>query len=236
MEWDTISPRGPKHASASTESAKNDKAGDTDTASVLSNSFAGLEVEDYDTDGGTEPIPALTRSTSIDSTISGFELDESQLDDMEEKTFAMFCLFDDLQRIRNFLAQTWKDYAANKIDLMAASVTTNTALDLAREQCGEFVKRYPDLDGFTGATTYLFLMASYTSGNGPEYKQQPGDSFDYGLMDVAEWCLFSTYQQLDAFTRVLSAGHVPVYNGQYGWYKANAKREKMSVREKYVPS
>ncbi|KAL8243570.1 hypothetical protein R6Q59_009828 [Mikania micrantha] len=146
--------------------------------------------------------------------------------------FAIFCLFDDLQNIRVFLTQTWKDYAANNIDLMAASVTTNTAFDLAREQCEEFVKRYPDLDGFNGASTIIFTLVSIT-GKGLNYKQEPGDPWDFDLTDVAEWCLFPVYQMLDAFTRVFVANKVPIYNGQFGWYKADDSREKMTTREKY---
>lgn len=65
--------------------------------------------------------------------------------------------------------------------------------------------------------------------------ERPGDPFHFDMIGMAEWCLLPTFQLLDAFTRVLTPAKVPIYNGQYGWYKASANRERMTTREKYVP-
>jgi hypothetical protein len=205
-----------------------------DQASILSNRFSALEVEDYDTDGGTEPAPSSTKTLRQSAPKRIVEIQEDDFDEIDEKMFHIFCLFEHMQRIREFRQQTWKDYASDKIDLMAASITTNTALDLVREQCNEFTKHFPDLDGFGGATHTIWVMSCLTNGRDPNYKQRPDDAFDYECMDVAGWCLFSVYQLLDAFTRVLTPNFVPVYNGQYGWYKAGANRGRMDVRDRHV--
>ena len=225
LEWNEV---GGKHRTTKAESATS--ASEKDDDKSITNRFAGLEVEDYETDGGTEPIPSTSKKSKKTPPARTFDIDD-EVDEMEEKMFAIFYLFDDSERIRTFLLQTWKDYGSNTIDLTTASLTTNTALDLVREQCDEFVKKYPDMDGLKGATQIIWIMATIADGTGPNYTQQPGDSFNYELMDVATWCLLPTYQLLDAFTRVLTLKNVPVYNGQYGWYNPNLDRSKMSVRE-----
>lgn len=232
LEWDTVGSKTPA------QSENPGPAGPyaNKDAKGLGNRFAALEVEDYGSDdGNTEPTPApvtSSREKEKKPPSQTYNFDD-EVDEAEEKLFHIFCLFEDLERIRNFLQQTWKDYGTKTIDLMTASLTTNTALDLVREQCDEFVKLYPDMDGLGGATQMVWIMHCLASGRGPYYKESPSDAFDYGLMDTATWCLLPTYQLLDAFTRVLGPKFVPVYNGQYGWYDAKADRTSMNVREKY---
>jgi hypothetical protein len=228
LEWNTIEPA----AQPANPGLAVPDANETQESKVLGSRFAALELEDYDSDDGTEPTPTPTTPSTKTPPSRTFNLDDV-VDEEEEKFFHIFCMFEDLERIRNFLQQTWRDYGAKTIDLVTASLTTNTALDLVREQCDEFIKLYPDMDGLGGATQIIWIMSCLASGRGPTYKQLPSDSFDYGLMDVATWCLLPTYQLLDAFTRVLGPKFVPVYNGQYGWYNAKADRSRMGVREKY---
>lgn len=228
LEWKKVEPAAqpPKIGCAApvTNSSRN--------SAVFANRFANLELEDYDSDGGTVPTPATRTSSTKAPPSRTFDTDDEE-DELEAKLFQVFCLFEDLDRIRTFLQQTWSDYAANSIDLMSASIVTNTALDLVREQCAEFLNSYPHMDGVTGATYISWTMSCVASGNDPHYKQRPSDAFNYGLMDVATWCLLPTYQLLDGFTRVLEPNFTPVYNGQYGWYNEKADRNRMSVREKY---
>ena len=49
----------------------------------------------------------------------------------EEKLSAIFCLFDDLARLRLFVLSLWKQFKQRNIDLITASLTTNTAFQLA---------------------------------------------------------------------------------------------------------
>lgn len=234
LEWEEAPVKsGVQPGRQTTKSGSTTSITDTSDAQSLNNRFTGLEVEDYDTDGGTEPAPSPATVKKSKKPSRTYDVQDED-DEAEEKFFVIFCLFEDLERIRAFLSQTWKDYAAGTIDLMSASLTTNTALDLVREQCEEFVRRYPDQDSMFGATQTMWFMASHASGRGINHVERPGDGFDYGLIDVATWCLLPTYQLLDAFTRVLSPNNTPVYNGQYGWFDPKAVWNKMSVREKYA--
>lgn len=212
--------QAPATASSSSPAVPNGgPAANGDAASVLGSRFAGLEVEDDESDGGTE-APPLTRGTSAAPSIHAFDVDDG-LDDFEEKLFQIYCLFEDPEKIRDFLKQTWKDYVDNKIDIMAASIITNAAIDLAREQCDEFVRRFPDQEGMKGATNIIWMLALMRSGYGMSV-ESPGDPFHFDIINMAEWCLLPTFQLLDAFKRVLTPVKVPIYNGQYGWCKASA--------------
>lgn len=54
--------------------------------------------------------------------------------------FGAFCLFRDLNNMRDFVLQIWEEYRDNKLGLMAASVATDTALQIARAAIAEFVR------------------------------------------------------------------------------------------------
>lgn len=148
-----VKPASSKASPSSAAAPNGGAASSSDAANVLGSRFASLDVEDYESDGGSE-APPLTRGTSAASSVHNFDIDDG-LDDFEEKLFQIYCLFEDLEKIRDFLKQTWKDYVNNKIDIMAASITTNTAIDLAREQCDEFAKRFPEQEGMKGATNTI---------------------------------------------------------------------------------
>lgn len=80
-----------------------------------------------------------------------------------------FCLLNDLNNIRDFLKQTWADYQAGKVDLMSASVTTDTALVLAKQaiEQAEKTKNFPKEDGqFQMA---IFMAMCLGAGEDPQF-------------------------------------------------------------------
>ena len=105
LEWNTVEPAAEpsKHASTKSKSKAKYKADKDDISEVLSNRFAGLEVEDYDTDGGTEPAPSTSSRKTTPSRTYDVDVEE---DEAEAKFFHIFRLFEDLDHIRTFLQQT----------------------------------------------------------------------------------------------------------------------------------
>jgi hypothetical protein len=113
----------------------------------LENYFAALEVEDpVNVDDGALQLPSAQPSKPA------YELEspKSKEDIQEEKLFAIFCLFDDLARIRAFLARLWTDTKEDpvtkirKVDFVTASVITNTAWQLAIRTQDEILVAYSD--------------------------------------------------------------------------------------------
>jgi hypothetical protein len=91
---------------------------------ILENRFAALEVEELaESDGETPDAPPSSPSTR--EVIYEIESNKEKADLEEERLFAIFCLFDDLDRLRSYVSSIWAEYKKQKIDLITASVTTN---------------------------------------------------------------------------------------------------------------
>lgn len=190
--------------------------------------FPSLEVEESLTTDNN-----LTR-TGQKQPAKRYEVDEQFEDGTGDGIFASFCLFEDMARVRDFLQTTWAEYRLARIDLMAASVTTNTAFDLVRQACEDFMKLYPSLSGNMVLPQMMYDTACLMRSESPAMKYHPQDPFNMAVADVAEWCLFPTVQLLEAFTRVIQPGNVPRYKkDHFGKVDTTKSRDSMSLRERY---
>ncbi|KAH8771449.1 hypothetical protein BGZ57DRAFT_954322 [Hyaloscypha finlandica] len=120
-------------------------------SSSISNRFELLEVEDTGDENldinaseaavSTMPTTKLPQNKSKAVTI--YELERSMEEDLQ---FRVYCFFEDLHRVREFLIQTWQRYADGKIDLVTASLVTNVTLALVRESEERMKHLSPKLD------------------------------------------------------------------------------------------
>jgi hypothetical protein len=98
---------------------------------TLSNRFGMLEVEVPQDDcnsgsGPSRPVEKVPGNSHTKTEIKiGLEVQKE--DDVK---FIVFCFFEDLRELREFLQETWKHAMMNESDISAASVITNVALDL----------------------------------------------------------------------------------------------------------
>jgi hypothetical protein len=105
----------------------------------LENSFAALEVEELSEMENLEANAISAQTGSPQEYV--LESPTLEKDKKSEKLFAIFCLFDDLDRLRKFLGDLWRSYKAGKVELITASVTTNTGIQLAIRTQTKFLKR-----------------------------------------------------------------------------------------------
>jgi hypothetical protein len=61
----------------------------------------------------------------------------------EKFDFAAFCSFADINQILDYVRSLWQAYAYDQLDLVAASVTANTAIDMVRRLEEEFMREFP---------------------------------------------------------------------------------------------
>ena len=96
---------------------------------VSSNPFEGLDVEEVEDVEGENIIcwPGSDRSPILEHAYNR-EADNQE----EDLLFAVYCMLDDMKRIRDFIARTWQQYLAKEISLMNAAACTNTAIEFAR--------------------------------------------------------------------------------------------------------
>ncbi|KAF8855489.1 hypothetical protein BDZ45DRAFT_502211 [Acephala macrosclerotiorum] len=120
----------------------------------LSNRFSNLEVEELeDIADASATIQVLNIGSKLvpkskappPKNVDVYEL---ETDNAYDKGFDVFCFFEDLHRIQDFLADTWGSYKEGVIDLMTATLVTNSAFDIVRreeEQLTWFLYGHRDL-------------------------------------------------------------------------------------------
>ena len=187
----------------STGSANEDvQASDTsksasDRLETLENRFATLDVE--------MPAEQLDEETLSTPTKPVYKLEpETKADIDEDRLFAMFCLFDDLARLRHFLLDLWMDYLLDKNDLITTAVTTNTAFQLAIRNQDEILAAHPDCGEYQNVlSTMLAVLADKQSIS--------DDQIEFELDEaVADWIYGPAHSLLDSFCDVLQPGmHFP---------------------------
>jgi len=140
-------------------------------SSPLANMFEHLDVEETletASHGNAEPkVSAPTRvSATVESTGVGRK---------HEASIASIFLSRDVHRLRGSIQAIWKDYHEGNVGLVAASITTNTAIDFCRRLQEDFEKAFPGEEkGYERACTYcIFLKDAKTEdfvilqGDGP---------------------------------------------------------------------
>ncbi|MCJ1291085.1 hypothetical protein MMC34_002628 [Xylographa carneopallida] len=201
----------------------------------LSNRFEMLAIDQMPTtELSTENAPSETASVLPSSGKAVYEIDTSEQDAEEERFFAIYCLFEDLKQLRQSLTELWSDYHSGKIDLVTASVTTNTAFDLVRRSEEDFNRAYPKLNQYEEIVKPFYTLACLLRGEDPETRQLPGDVVNYAMTDVAEWLYLPVYILLSSFCNVIHHGKVPIMKrGHIGLYNPRASRPRMSFREAF---
>ena len=127
----------PKSASESTDSAHQTKISTPSTNATksereldqLANIYEILYIDDDATSETAIPTEkeASRQNTSSQPPNVIYEAETTE----EEVYFALYCFCDDLDLLRQFLWNLWQQYDEGKLNLMAVSVTTNTAINLA---------------------------------------------------------------------------------------------------------
>jgi hypothetical protein len=59
---------------------------------------------------------------------------ELETDNSVDRVFDVFCFFEDLHCIQQFLKDTWTKYHLGELNLLTAAIVTDVALDIARRE------------------------------------------------------------------------------------------------------
>lgn len=202
-----------------------------DAAQKLANRFDGLNVE--------EPSEAFLQSPDVslpdsEPSIPEANYEAGRLQDFEEAFLSFTLLIADLNKMRTVIIQTWEGYKQGIFNLVSASLTTNTAFDLARSMEQEMK---PLLDKHGGSEKMLqlyFLGLCMENGEDQAYKERPGDAMNFKMYEQTKNIYWPTYQLLNAFIPMVDSRHIPQYrSGFYGTYVPTSNRETKSAREKF---
>ena len=218
-----------------TESVKN-MAPETGTkradADKLSNIFGNLEL--FEPSEEFLNGPDATPSVPNEEPPSAARYEAERLHDFGEAFFLFQLLVQDLNMIQNVIQETWSGYKMGAFDLVSASVTTNTAVDIARRMEED---AQPILDKHGGSERLLeliYLAHSIERNEDPNHWERPDDFLNIRVYNVVEKAFVPTYLLLSSF-RAIAKGrtNIPQYKpGYYGTYNPLDDRSKMTDREK----
>lgn len=177
--------------------------------------------------------PDIVRATGADANDeSHYEAEVIQ--SPEERYLAAHCLFQDIRNIRNFLRALWSNYRELQIDLVAASVTTNTAVDLVRDLENDFTHRFPDMSGYEEISHFFYVVQCAHRGQHPSHKERADDYFNFKMYDIAEESMMPTYIILNSLQDIISPVHALVYKpGHFGHRDTTTTWSQKSPRGKF---
>ncbi|KAF7920882.1 uncharacterized protein EAE98_008911 [Botrytis deweyae] len=140
---DTLEPCTRKEKDAGSSSDSQIRGSNT---AHSTNIYGMLEVED---------VGAETPNVTVDDIITAskpnakrhLNICEMEIEDKIDLEFVVFCFFEDLQRIQEFLKETWKLVMKEELDAITASLVSNLAFSLARQIEDELTSSYPEFFG-----------------------------------------------------------------------------------------
>ncbi|WVQ98197.1 hypothetical protein IAU59_005319 [Kwoniella sp. CBS 9459] len=151
--------------------------------------------------------------------------------DVEELVVRMLAFFEDMHDIRDEIIALWGGYKSGEIDLITASVTTNTALELLRSSHDDVVKTVlPAFDNDLPrlmAVIYNLLISVFSRpgsrAEGPPLFQLLDDS-DWVKTAIYDHLLIPLHQILGGMSDLIQDGVVPIYKpGHCGNYDPTLK-------------
>ncbi|KAI7779206.1 hypothetical protein LA080_001054 [Diaporthe eres] len=99
----------------------------------LTNLFTNLEIEDVaEMADDDQAVNTINQSSDPPLAVKPWALKKAQAL-TEDKFLELYCLFDDANKIREYLRQKWAEYQSRKIDIISAAITMQEALELFAE-------------------------------------------------------------------------------------------------------
>lgn len=180
-------------SSASTQEHKSKHSASADVnGDSLRNRFKMLDVEDTNDvvlDVAASDVTVAKKSPSPTAQAAN-DVYELEIQYGADLAFIIFCFFEDMHRIQDFLKETWIKYKAGKLDLMTVTTTTNVAFDLIRRSEDDIIAAAPDLlkkpRSYESISLLIFYADSFSKGDDPEARMKseflkitPFDDFIY---------------------------------------------------------
>ena len=194
----------------------------------LSSLFEVLDV--YEPSAAFEAAPdiAISPTSEVEYTVD--EEENAEL----EGLFAITTLMGDLSRLRIEIGKLWAKYEAGDMDIAAASIATNAAIELARSFEDEISPLVEKIGGSTIFHHRYFAAVSEALGVNLQTKQSPSDDYNFAAYDIADALFFNTMANIIAFVKANASAEITSYNGAYGWYDENTTWNLGSGRQRYA--
>ncbi|WWC86002.1 uncharacterized protein L201_000873 [Kwoniella dendrophila CBS 6074] len=162
--------------------------------------------------------------------------------DQEELIIRVLAFFEDMHDIRDEIVAIWERYKSRQIDLITASVTTNTALELLKKPNEDIVKHV--LPAF-GGDFRLVIAILYNILTMPHTGRLNRQIVNFNLINdndilnttIYDHLLLPLNQLLHGMSDVIVDGFAPIYRpGHYGQYNPNLDFHNVPVSQRWHQS
>ncbi|KAK7586288.1 hypothetical protein V3481_009033 [Fusarium oxysporum f. sp. vasinfectum] len=195
--------------------------------------FQMLQVYKLSEDFSNSPdvaLPAPSSPIDLEYTV---ENDESET----ECIFAFTALLKDFIKLRKEVSDLWNEYRSGMINLAAAAVGANLAIELAcsiEEEMAPLLKKH---GGVLVLLPKYFGAVCQSLGLDPFQKERSSDDMNFACYDIGATFLYNAASLLEAIRTAAphSARYMPCYTGKFGWYDAQrAHLETMDNRQRWA--
>ncbi|KAI1262316.1 hypothetical protein F5Y18DRAFT_397995 [Xylariaceae sp. FL1019] len=203
------------------------------TEEWLSNRFSNLAV--FEPSQEFLDAPEIERPQKVQDDSATYEAEAE--DSLEDAMFALAVVIDDMNRVRASISWIWANYRVGVFDLAAASIATNTAIDLVRNIMEDIL---PVIDKHGGLSFMLekFFFVQCLMRNLKKHEIMAvgiQDNLNYNnTYDIGEGTYFIVFRQVESFLNVLEPGQIPLYKeGMFGYYDPASDRSHKSGQQKF---
>ncbi|KAJ2901885.1 hypothetical protein MKZ38_001277 [Zalerion maritima] len=161
------------------------------------------------------------------------EYEAESEDDLEAAYFALGMLLLEFLKLRSQVKVLWKAYLQGVLELAAAAVAANTAIDLARsmeEDAAPLIEKHGGVEKMLSKWYYASCLVE---GYDPMERELPGDDINMKTYEISDGMMYNVMGFLSAWTRACPSSGTSMYNGQYGWYDPGLNTETAPSRTKY---
>ncbi|KAI1370177.1 hypothetical protein F4677DRAFT_451646 [Hypoxylon crocopeplum] len=226
---EALKPRMKPGMTATPPVPSNDSSG-ADATDDFFNQFAALKV--YEPSEDFLNAPDIERPKALESDDVAYEAEP--FTSLEDLFIALTMLINDINKIRSRVEWIWTNYRDGLFDLVAAAVATNTAIDLVRNLMEDVVPMFKEHGGLWKVLNKFYFIQASLKGHRPDFPSNGPDDFNYDTYDVANGTYILTCRSLDAFTRVVQPGQVPLYkDGMFGYYDPRSDRASKTGYQKF---
>ncbi|KAH4204566.1 hypothetical protein HBI81_215390 [Parastagonospora nodorum] len=154
--------------------------------------------------------------------------------DFEESSFALLLLLHDLHKLRAEVSTAWSRYKMCAEDLVAAAITTNTAVDLARSMVDDMKSIFSKYGGEICMLELWYNAECSAAGTSESHRDQPGDEMNVKVFNIANIIFWSAHQLLTAFCNDLRRIPFPDMKRGTQKYVPQSDRNSKSLRELFA--
>ncbi|CAD6566983.1 MAG: hypothetical protein ASARMPREDX12_009205 [Alectoria sarmentosa] len=202
-----------------------------------------------------QPVSSIIAETpckTLNNLFNNLEMDDSQdhdllgaatidVQDLEsseaEIQFAIFCILQDVHSVQDFVVETWQHYKSGEVDLVIASISTNTAINFVHDAEEKLMASYPQLTDYLEMLNVFYPLTKQLTPRMEHASSRPdAHGFSDHDFDAVEYLYTRPYFLLETFrdqVRTMpSAIIVSSKKAGGGAYNTLADRSQMCIGQK----